>query len=652
MYSQSTRAHHDSYASSNAIPIGISDYYLHNREVPLTPDEATLDDVSSEEDTSPYQTHEATIGPVRQASIGKRSKPTLTTIRSSDNIRGDWNSKVHSPRSPNLGYSPSTESSDSPTLEDIQMASLAPAALDRDVGSGYRARPPPRLTAKSASSDVLNAELAKDAPLVGSLKKNRSQELLSAAREQIHGRSPLSQFDADDADDMSEKDVAYGIEEKMAFSENQGSLAQRVGARRPPRLNVDAVRDAEARGSLTSLPDLIRRATRLASNLDRGRTASRLGMDFFGDENRKSQISSDKRRSGNSLSDILNSFPPPGLATPGSRGSRANWPSHLRHSTLPSESDPGDGRRQRRCCGMPLWVFILVLLFLLILIAAAVLIPIFLVVIPGEHKSSTSSSALATCQKSLTCENGGANIIGSTGSCSCLCVNGYTGSTCTTKSSTGCTTTDIDGTSDVTVGSSIPRLIEGAQTNFSVSLNGTALLDLFSANNLSCSSENALVTFNGLSTRSVSVDSMVQVLQRDAPLSPTKVVRGRSATASASETAATSNGIIFDSTPTTSSSTSSASATSSSASSTSTSTSTSNSTTLDFARVAVLFVMQDSSDFEDGVTAQENLQDYFTSGTTSTGATISANNVTLATGYTANLEQYTITLSNGTSVGV
>ena len=47
--------------------------------------------------------------------------------------------------------------------------------------------------------------------------------------------------------------------------------------RRPPKLNLNAVRDAEARGSLTSLPDLIRRATRLASMMNEGkRPASRL----------------------------------------------------------------------------------------------------------------------------------------------------------------------------------------------------------------------------------------------------------------------------------------------------------------------------------------------------------------------------------------
>lgn len=52
--------------------------------------------------------------------------------------------------------------------------------------------------------------------------------------------------------------------------------------RRPPRLDIDAVRQAETRGSLTSLPDLIRRATRLAASLDRGRRpASRFDLDDF-----------------------------------------------------------------------------------------------------------------------------------------------------------------------------------------------------------------------------------------------------------------------------------------------------------------------------------------------------------------------------------
>lgn len=55
--------------------------------------------------------------------------------------------------------------------------------------------------------------------------------------------------------------------------------------RRPPKLDIDAVRQAESRGSMTSLPDLIRRATRLAASLERGRRpASRFDLDDFPSE--------------------------------------------------------------------------------------------------------------------------------------------------------------------------------------------------------------------------------------------------------------------------------------------------------------------------------------------------------------------------------
>ena len=56
----------------------------------------------------------------------------------------------------------------------------------------------------------------------------------------------------------------------------KSSFSDRLpGLRRPPRLNIDAVRDAEARGSLTSLPELIKRATKLAAVLEKGRPESR-----------------------------------------------------------------------------------------------------------------------------------------------------------------------------------------------------------------------------------------------------------------------------------------------------------------------------------------------------------------------------------------
>lgn len=641
VYSQSTRAPHDSYASSNAIPIGIADYYLEGREdqeEAAINIESPFEEQFEEDDSALDHPQEASATPVRQASIGKRSKPTLTTIRSSDSVRPDSQTRPLSLKTFNSTDSPRNSNAEQ-AIENVPMVPLMPGLQARTIENERATRPPGPIPTRTDSSGVLGRDVPSISEPEKALRQKRSRELLVAAREQVRTRSPLVQPEADcnEVSIHSEKGAVatLGIEEKLDESAKKGSLSKRVGSRRPPRLNVDAVRDAEARGSLTSLPDLIRRATRLASNLDRGRTASRLGMDWFGDERRE------KRQSGNSLSDILASFPPPGLATPpGSRGSRAmaGWPSHLRHSALPSESDISEAPRKRRCCGMPLWLFLLLLLVLVLVIAAAIIIPIVLIVIPDQKNAGASSSAtaLSSCQKRLTCENGGTNIIGTGSSCSCLCINGYTGSHCTEQSTTGCTTTDIDGTSNATVGDAIPRLIEGAQTNFSVSLNGSTILNMFSSNNLSCASENALVTFNGLSARSVRLDFEPAAGTWQDNVNSTMSLQKRQATTSAAA-AATSNGIVFDSTPTSTSTASSTSAVSTK------STSSFNSTMLDFARVAVLFVMEDSGQLNTGVEAQENLQDYFTSGTTSDGTTIDATNITLATGYTANLQEHTIT---------
>ncbi|KAK5104199.1 hypothetical protein LTS08_002085 [Lithohypha guttulata] len=66
-------------------------------------------------------------------------------------------------------------------------------------------------------------------------------------------------------------------------ADNLGMNSRIPVEKRPPKLDINAVREAEKRGSMTSLSDLIRRATRLASNLDRGRTASSLGhLNMFG----------------------------------------------------------------------------------------------------------------------------------------------------------------------------------------------------------------------------------------------------------------------------------------------------------------------------------------------------------------------------------
>ncbi|KAK6008707.1 hypothetical protein QM012_000610 [Aureobasidium pullulans] len=607
----SQRGLHDSkssFASSNAIPIGISKHLADQHDMRQDQESPFRDQYEDSDSSEPEQMMRPI--PVRQASIGRKSTPILTTIKNSD-LRPDSQTRPldQARHGGNVeGFERLTQDMSYP------MVDMSPEE--------HSEKSFPQLSTRTSSSDILG----KDTMIPESIKENTSVS----------------------THEMSEKDTAH--------NSGKQTLAERVGSKRPPRLNVDAVREAEARGSLTSLPDLIRRATKVASNLDRGRTASRLGLNFFDDDAPQAHAS-DSRRSG-SLSDILASFPPPGLATPtgsraskgGSRSSRAMpWSSNLQHSALPSASDLGEEtERRRNCCGMPLWLFFTLLLLVVVLIAAAVIIPIVLVVIPQKKgASSASASALATCQRSLDCKNGGINILGSDGSCSCLCVNGFAGSECTQASSASCTTTTVDRMNNVTLGDSIPRLFTDSATNFSIPLNATNILGLFASSKLTCTSENALVTFNGLSARSIR-----EVVSEMKP-SPTKVLVRRADPTSVAGAAVTSNGIVFASGSPSDASSSAASASfdTSSPSSTPAPSALSNSTTLDFARVAVLFVFEQSGQLNNAIAAQENLQNYFTSGTTNTGQQIDASSIDLGASMSANLQEHTITLANGTIVG-
>lgn len=606
-----------SYASSNAIPIGVPDYYLNNRSeehMPMEPPQAMQADYPRDESPSL----------VRHASLGKRSKPTLTTIKSAEPLR--------------------------PGMLRAQSQSSIDDMYNEKSFEGENAT-----VGRRGSSGVLGKEALYSGDRSSSESERsdynrmvRSKDYLSEPMPPLDARAATTTSPASTADPRVES-ILGRLEKGGAIasenpSANPSSLAKRVGSRRPARLNVDAVKEAEQRGSLTSLPDLIKRATKLASNLDRGRTASRLGFNWM-DNEKAAPNARENRRSG-SLSDMLSAFPPPVLGTPGS-GRGHGWPSPSRlrhHSALPSE-DGGEAKNQRRCCGMRPWIFIVLLLLLLLLIAAAVIVPIVLIVLPREH---SSASQLATCQKTLTCANGGINIVGSGGHCQCLCVNGFTGATCSTGSTSGCTTTAVNGNSDATVGDSLPRLLTGAQANFSIALDSQSILGLFSSSNLSCASENALVAFNGASEkRSLNVLDGWEI--REATPVNRDLVASKTLEARA---AVTSNGIVFATgSPTGSGTTPSSSSSSSSSSNSTTSDNSTLVADLDFARVAVLFVLQDSAQLNNAIEAQEALQSYFTSGDTSTGEAVNPSNITLQNGYTVNIERHTLVVPNGTTIG-
>lgn len=279
--------------------------------------------------------------------------------------------------------------------------------------------------------------------------------------------------------------------------------------KRPPGLNLTPPKTSEVRSSQSSLPELIRRATRLASNLDRIRATSRVGPwdGFRGNE--KSARGDDSH----SISDILAAFPSPSSSTPTVERQSQRRTSPVGKSSLSNvhgrtyqprtRADP-EKRQRRRCCGMPLWVFALLCLVLLLLITAAVIIPVTLIVLPKQR--GDKAPTLTSCIQDFPCGNGGTNLL-IRKNCRCVCSNGFTGSSCNATAPTGCITADFKAEQsgviyrNATLGSGIPRLLFQAFSNFSIPLETSSLLSLFSSMNLSCADENQLVTFNDQSRR-------------------------------------------------------------------------------------------------------------------------------------------------------
>lgn len=593
--SNTIRSRHGSFASSNVFPTNGDDFYPN--DYPLSDDDD--DTITSDRGTmSPASDHDDQSGLVkeapalvRQASLGRRTKPSLTTIKSVENV----NEKK---------------------AENSRKAMAGPGVSAAGIGGIFAARDAAQSSPLRSSMLSSGTGLIDPSSSSSSSSFNTFRNTKSTSPSYTGAESPIFPFQPE---------------------VRTNTLADRVGFRRPPRLDMDTVRDAEARGSLTSLPDLIRRATRLAANLDRGKTASRLGLDFWeaGAPEQKNV------RRSRSLTDMLAAFPPPGQETPQRSGTpagnaMAEWPSSGGAATRSGGAAQGlsnekPAKKRRRCCGMPLWTFITLLIVLLVIIAAAVVIPIVLVVIPNQNKSTSAAqdnqgsnntpSAPAPTSGSGTgsssCQNGGVAIQNADQSSICVCINGFTGNTCGNNDQTGCTTTSIMGTANnATVGSGIPRLVQSASDDFNIPLDPTRILSLFSSLSLSCAAENALITFNGLTSRSVpSTDQSINLGSsfptRSLPIlhlpHPARQVEARQ-----------------DVTPISS-----------------------NTTAVDFARVGVLFALQQNGKLDTAATAQENVQDFLTNNRNG-----NSNTNTVDVGpFTMDLVKLTIKFANGTTIG-
>ena len=635
-----------SSASSSAVPSSWAshpdDYNFDRIQEKVEEEEEVLNPSTSPNSTA--SRHDETTGLVRQASMGQRMRPSVTRIR---------NSSEHI----------------SSKKETVGLSTIAAGAGPGATAHGSSRENNPTAPARSSpfTETIGNRTFIIDSspPNSRSSSQNSGKGALTLVEPIGRSRSPLGP-----AADRAQPNPLCGIHRP----DSKGpSISDRVPSKhRPPHLDMDAVRDAESRGSITSLPDLIRRATRLAANLDRGKTASRSGM-----LDMPSAEKMERRRRSGSISDILASFPPPSRGTPDGTRSESRWPSPFpsklvqRFSSLTSH---GSGSTQfpansRRCCGMSLPAFIIVMLLLAILVAAAIAVPVVLIVLPRQRQAAandTRPSVVGHCPDPVPCHNGGFSVV-SDDSCRCICTNGFTGDRCSIIADPGCMTTDIGtGTerfSNATLGTAIPRLLSGASTNYSIPLNSSAILVSFSTNNLSCTSENALVTFKSqnMEERDVAqqefADAFLLTTRSASPLRPTPVPRVGLSFPLELRQVDTINGIVFQTSATTT-----VTSTPSSQSSPIPSTSTSSSPTssappasktlsaeaVDFARIAVLFVLDQTGELKTAVNAQDNIQDFLLNRTNpSDTMSIRSHGVDLS----LNFANFSIALGNGTELG-
>lgn len=709
---------HGSYASSAAIPVVWGsedspgyDYY--------DGDDSPRDFDVIEEGRESRESNDdgEERGLVRSASIGRRGKPSMVTTKSSEKTDQISN---HPNKLAKMGVF---------GVDEMRAAGAATGApISRP---GPQALQGQRDTVWPIMGDV-GSPLASGTGLID--PSTSSSETVPTIARAVTANEPIPAPNNSNSDVnriLAAHDTASHLRQDPP--ELERSFSRLSAIRRPPRLDINAVRDAEARGSLTSLPDLIRRATRLAAMMDKGkRPGSRLDdLNMFASD---SDLSRDKEMSGefvsidhpslqyfntaagedekrqSGLSNMLAAFPPPGLATP-TRGKSprplSTWPTPYDGNETASATDassPNDGKKQRRrCCGLPVPTFLIVLFILLLIIAAAVVVPLELLVFnkpTTKTPVSAQESLLAQCQAKTTCANGGTNIVISatiSDACACICANGFTGSDCTIVGTLGCTTTNIMGNSsstsgstlsNVTLGQAIPRLVSQAQSNFSIPLVGETILARFNTGGLSCDAENALVTFDGLNSRignagtevSSAADSSItqaavrrRSVKRDEKRAAIEMARAEieqqgQGTITASLTVIISTGdpkLVGTSTSfVTSTSSSSSSPTqlvtaapttsktkTSSAASATTTSGTSFVVTevvLDFARVAVLYVLQQQK-LDNAVTAQSALQKFFSLSTTSRTQS-AAQSLSLGNGNTIDLLRGTVNVGNG-SVG-
>lgn len=221
-------------------------------------------------------------GIVRSASMGRKGKPTMIQNRNSDKTdQGGVLGKTRALMGAGVIGTSSSRGVEKSQFQQVvqgQTQNDAPPPIPTIVHPAYRDSEKPQWpTFGGDDSPIENKELdmmssGSESTLTPTPNEVEMKRLAPVAA--IGGASHLTPSPSRSSFNSQlgpgkEKDGLTAIGE-IQYNRNSA-------IRRPPKLNLNAVRDAEARGSLTSLPDLIRRATKLASMMNEGkRPASRL----------------------------------------------------------------------------------------------------------------------------------------------------------------------------------------------------------------------------------------------------------------------------------------------------------------------------------------------------------------------------------------
>lgn len=290
---------------------------------------------------------------------------------------------------------------------------------------------------------------------------------------------------------------------------------------------------------------------------------------------------------------------------------------------------------------MPRKWFILLCVLIFIVVVLAILLPVFLVAVPREKAHDSS------CAHTTPCENGGVSVSSGT-ECSCVCIDGFIGSRCTTLGDSNCVTAEVNNGSidqNATMGSSIPTLLDQSHSKFGIELDAVTIMALFSMDNVSCQTENSLVSFSEVDHSSKSrrfivpsVEAQIESSGRKekqvsvpSSTSSTQISPGSVSPVMEERSLATSNGIYYDSdtassgsrvtstssevqtgtTPTSTISTTSSQATTTTGADPSSSTQTVlGSEVLEFSRVAVLYILEKTGSFDSAKESEAQIQTY------------------------------------------